>query len=267
MTAWLACSACDSERTTRDDETERDLDRVLSSQFETSLDAGVAREAALEASLARRLEVTEARLIEWAGAPAATVTAPDETSQHVEVADGAQAKRLIDELFARGAQVYSFEWKADGVTVVLSRCDLSSTTPEPYPPWLPHQSAWPCLGDCAARSKRILEKRDLLTTFVKEHSRLRQLRTMEKCHADELLALPDPALRRVLDQLLERRLPAGAQLNVATRGRFRLCGGQLTQAACEALGASCEVSAYCAKECAGAPPEQGACGFQLTVSK
>lgn len=91
------------------------------------------------------------------------MTSPDETSQHVEVADGAQAKRIIDELFARGAQVYSFKWKADGVTVVLSRCDLSSTTPEPYPPWLPHQSAWPCLGDCAARSKRILEKRDLLT--------------------------------------------------------------------------------------------------------
>jgi hypothetical protein len=128
MTAWLACSACDSGRTTRDDETERDLERVLSSQFETSLDAGVAREAALEASLARRLEVTDARLIEWAGAPAATVTSPDETSQHVEVADGAQAKRLIDELFARGAQVDSFKWKADGVTVVLSRSRPSSAS-------------------------------------------------------------------------------------------------------------------------------------------
>lgn len=266
VTGWLAFSACDSERTTRDVETERQLDHVLTTQFETSLDAGIAREAALELSLARRLEVTDPRLEEWAGAPTVTLT-PDETSLRVEVADGAQTKRLIDQLFARGAQVFSFEWKAGGLAVVLSRCDLSLTTPEAYPPWLPEPSPWPCFGDCATRSQRILAKRDLLTTFVKEHFRLRQLRAMEKCHADEAKATPDAALRGLLDRVLDLRLPEGAKLTLGDATQFKLCGGQLTQTACEALGATCEVSPHCAKECAGEPPEKASCGFRLSARK
>jgi hypothetical protein len=214
LAATLSLAACEdcSDRQQLDLRTEAELDRVLSTQYATTYDAGVARLAALELELAPVLEVTPARLAELADAT--TVDTSREFTVRVLVRDRARAHELLSTLLARHLEVVDVLETEDGLQVDVSLSDPAAVKPEAYPPWTPAApDGVPCLAACRERTARIVEKRALLTDFATRLERLRQLNKVKR-NVDEYVARePTAPVIALLHQAVSRHFPAGTRIH------------------------------------------------------